>query len=105
MAREFAKAFYKSKEWIKCKNSYIKEVHGLCEQCERPGYIVHHKTHLSVKNINNPDVTLNHNNLEYVCLECHNKHHQFNREKKKATREGFKFNEKGELVYSPPIKE
>lgn len=104
MAREFAKAFYKSKEWMKCKNSYIKEVHGLCEQCGEPGWIVHHKIHLSARNINDPNITLNHDNLEYLCLECHNKHHQFNREKKKSTRKGFKFNEKGELVYSPPFE-
>ena len=98
MAKEFAKKFYKSTAWIKCRNSYIKSVHGLCERCEKPGYIVHHKIHLNPNNINDSNVTLNHNNLEYLCLDCHNKHHDFEREKKQITRSGFKFNDKGELV-------
>lgn len=98
MSKEFAKKFYKSTVWIKCKNSYIKSVHGLCERCEQPGYIVHHKIHLNERNINDPDISLNHNNLEYLCLDCHNKHHNFDREKKSCTREGFKFNEHGNLV-------
>ena len=29
MAKEYAKAFYNSSAWIKCKNSYIKSVYGL----------------------------------------------------------------------------
>ena len=98
MAREFAKKFYSSREWKMCRESYIKSVYGLCERCNGPGYIVHHKKHLHPGNINDPDITLNHNNLEYLCLECHNKHHNFDREVKPATREGLKFNEKGELV-------
>lgn len=98
MAKEWAKSFYKSTSWKKCKDSYIKSVHGLCERCEKPGYIVHHKKHLTQSNITNPDVALNHDNLEYLCLDCHNKHHDFDREKKSSTRNGFKFNKNGELV-------
>lgn len=107
MAREFAKKFYKSDKWLKCRNDYIKRV-KVCERCakegiDKPGYIVHHKIHLNPNNINNPEITLNHENLEYLCLDCHNNHHKFNREKKKSTRSGFKFNENGELVpVSPP---
>ncbi|WP_251861958.1 HNH endonuclease [Clostridium sp. Marseille-Q2269] len=104
MAKEFAKAFYKSTAWKKCRNSYIKSVYGLCERCGRPGYIVHHKMMITKSNINNPDVTLNHNNLEYLCLECHNKEHNFGREKNSSIRKGFAFNSKGEFVPSPPIK-
>ena len=47
---------------------------------------------------NNTDITLNWDNLEYLCLDCHNLEHNFEREKKSATRKGLKFNEKGELV-------
>ena len=76
MAKEFAKAFYNSKKWYKCKNSYIAERimldGGLCEECkENIGYIVHHKISITPYNINDPDITLNHSNLEYVCKECH----------------------------------
>ena len=78
MAKEFAKSFYKSSAWIKCRNSYIKGRllidGGLCEECHNnPGYIVHHKQMLTESNINNPDIALNHNNFEYVCKDCHDK--------------------------------
>ena len=45
---------------------------GLCEECQdKAGYIVHHKTILTRENISDPDISLNHNNLEYVCKDCH----------------------------------
>lgn len=105
MAREFARSFYKGKAWIKCKNSYIKSVHGLCERCLKDGkivtgWIVHHKVVLTPDNIGDPDITLNHNNLEYLCQDCHNKEHHGSKDD--VVREGFMFNEYGELVPSPP---
>ena len=76
MAREFAGRFYQSNLWIRCKNSYIAERRaidgGMCERChEQPGYIVHHKVHLSPENINDQNVSLNFSNLEFVCHHCH----------------------------------
>lgn len=45
---------------------------GLCEECHMAaGFIVHHKITLTVDNISDPDITLNHDNLEYVCKNCH----------------------------------
>ena len=82
MAKEYAKAFYNSAAWIKCKNSYIKSVHGLCERCGEPGYIVHHKKYITPKNINDPSITLNHDNLEYLCQKCHNEEHERFKKKK-----------------------
>lgn len=78
MAREFAKSFYGSKRWKKCREAYIahrKSIDGgLCESChDSPGYIVHHKVEIQPWNINNPDVTLNFDNLKYDCHICHNK--------------------------------
>lgn len=101
MAREFAKRFYNSAAWKKCKASYIKSVHGLCERCERPGYIVHHKKYLTRNNIQDPNIALNQDNLEYLCLDCHNAEHDFERKKNESTKKGYKFNERGELVPSP----
>ena len=80
MAKDYAKRFYKSKAWRECRAGYISSVNGLCERClERgrytPGYIVHHIIYLTPDNINDPDITLNHNNLEYLCHECHNREH------------------------------
>lgn len=78
--KEFAKAFYKSKEWERCRAGYIKYVGGLCERCLSrgdivPGLIVHHKCYLTPENILDPTVTLNYDNLELLCQECHNKEH------------------------------
>lgn len=76
MAKEWAKAFYNSKRWTKCRDTYISNRidvdGGLCEEChEKPGYIVHHRTTLTKTNISDPDISLNENNLEYVCKDCH----------------------------------
>ena len=95
MAREFAKAFYKSKAWQRCREGYIQSVFGLCERCGKPGLIVHHKELLTPDNINDPNITLNWNLLEYLCLECHNKEHFGESE---PTREDVVFNEYGELI-------
>jgi 5-methylcytosine-specific restriction protein A len=77
MAKEWAKKFYNSKAWELCRDAYISYRitvdGGMCETCkEELGYIVHHKEKLTVSNINNPEVTLNHSKLRYDCLECHN---------------------------------
>ena len=55
MAREFAKKFYKSDKWLKCRNDYIKKGY---EHCEKEGIdklrgILHHKKPLNSNNINN----------------------------------------------------
>lgn len=80
MAREFARKFYASKEWLDCRASYISKARGLCELClkrglYRPGVIVHHKVWLNPNNIECPEVTLNHDNLLLVCRECHERIH------------------------------
>ena len=81
MAREFAEGFYKSKTWQRCRASYIKSVGGLCERCYAAGIIrhgdtVHHKVHLTARNINDPAVTLNYANLELLCRDCHAEVHK-----------------------------
>lgn len=90
-----AKKLYKSAAWRKCRASYIASVHGLCERCDEPGYIVHHKTYIDSDNINDPTVTLNHSNLEYLCQPCHNKEHH---EKHSPVRYGMGFDREGNLI-------
>jgi hypothetical protein len=99
MAQEWAKAFYKSKAWLDCRAAYIASVYGLCECCTRkgetkPGLILHHKIKLTPSNINNPDITLNHIHLEYLCLDCHNAEHSTS----KVLREGLMFDKEGQVV-------
>ena len=71
----YAKKFYKSKTWRDCRNSYFQSKYGLCERCAGPGEIVHHKKYITPDNIDDPNITLNHSNLELVCRPCHNKEH------------------------------
>lgn len=80
MAKEFAREFYDSAAWRRCRKAFIAERialdGGLCQDCkDEIGYIVHHKVVLTPKNIDDPDVSLNHRNLKYVCHTCHNKEH------------------------------
>ena len=81
MAKDYAKAFYKTKAWKNCRAGYISSVGGLCERCYRnglivPGDIVHHKIHLTPENIKDPTVALNWKNLECLCRLCHNDEHK-----------------------------
>lgn len=88
MAKEFAKSFYKSKRWQQCRASYLKSVGGLCERCYKKGLIVpatmvHHKIYITEKNITNPMVTLNWENLEALCDACHAAEHEGNMRKRR----------------------
>ena len=79
--KDFAKSFYKSKAWQRCRAGYVKSVGGLCEDCLKkgiytPGEIVHHKIHLTPENINDPNISLNWGNLKLVCRECHALEHK-----------------------------
>ena len=79
-APEEQKAFYKSMAWMKCRAAYSASVGGLCERCEAkglivPGYIVHHKEYITPENLNDPSIALSFDNLELLCLDCHNKEH------------------------------
>lgn len=88
------RGFYNSTAWLKCRDGYIKSVFGLCERCGRPGYIVHHKQHITDENEDDPNVTLSWDNLEYLCLECHNREHY----SAPVTREDVRFDSDGQLA-------
>lgn len=79
--KEYAEKFYKSVAWKQCRAAYAKSKGGLCEVCLArgrivPGEIVHHKIHISPKNINDLNVILDWNNLQLVCRECHAEAHR-----------------------------
>ena len=81
---ETIKQFYRSKEWQRIRASYYKYRKGLCERCLKKGIIstgdeVHHKIRLTRMNINNPEITVNFNNLELLCTNCHIEEHRDDR--------------------------
>lgn len=101
MAREFSRKFYNSKAWERCRESFKQSKFGLCERCNMPGEEVHHKIYLNPFNINNPDITLNFDNLELLCMSCHSKEHM---SKYSAMSEGYSFGSDGDLIYTPPYQ-
>ena len=92
--KPFAEKFYHSRAWRKCRNAYYVSQHGLCERCGNAGLIVHHIIELTPKNINDPNITLNWNNLELVCQACHNAEHMGG----EVTAAGLVFDADGNLV-------
>ncbi len=77
MAKDYAKSFYNSNAWQKCRAAFILERTridgGLCQHCRKNlGYIVDHVKEITPGNITNTDITLNQNNFQYLCLACHN---------------------------------
>lgn len=72
--------FYKTKAWKDCRTAYLHTVGGLCEECMKRGIIrsadiVHHKIQLNDDNAHEPEIALSFENLEAVCIECHNALH------------------------------
>lgn len=64
---------------------------------DAPGFIVHHTEWLTPENINDPNISLNHDLLKFDCLICHNK------EGKEQEEERYAFDDNGMLipVYPP----
>lgn len=74
--KQFAEKFYASQAWKDCRKAYKKSVGGLCERClerglYKPAEIIHHKIFLNQFNVDNPEITLNWNNLVALCRDCH----------------------------------
>ena len=100
MARDFATAFYKSAAWKQCREAFISARAGIdggmCMRCHKaPGYIVHHKVYLDAVNIKDPYVSLNIDNLEYLCLSCHSEEHSGSHSRLRCA-----FDEKGRPIQS-----
>lgn len=103
MAKEWAKDFYNSLKWIKCRTAFLLDKLYICNRCGDYGDRVHHKIYLTPSDICNPDITLAWANLECLCQDCHNKEHH--RGDYAATASGLAFDLTGQLVQAlPPIK-
>lgn len=89
------KSFYKSDEWVKFRQvvinermDFIKKV-NYCSKCGKQivnkyDMIVHHINELTEQNVNDVTVSLNPDNVEIICFDCHNKEHaRFGHEAKK----------------------
>ena len=85
MARDFAKSFYNSKKWQRARKLCISRNHGICERCGKAfasrKLIVHHKVYLNETNIHDENISLNQDNLELLCIDCHNEEHLHDNER------------------------
>lgn len=106
--KDFAKEFYSSTAWKKCRRAYAKSVGGLCEVCKAqglitPGQIVHHKIHVDPGTIHDPGVLLNWDNLQLVCRECHKKIHEADIYPNKS-KIRYKVDENGKVLIPPGVE-
>jgi 5-methylcytosine-specific restriction endonuclease McrA len=100
MAKDYAKAFYSSSAWEKCRDAFMLSQNYICERCGGVARIVHHKRHITPKNIGDPYITLCWDNLQALCIECHNKVHG----NAGVTQEGLAFDADGGLIKTPANK-
>ena len=112
------KDFYHSLVWKRVrKNIWLKQS-CLCAICGKPCYvdgiskwipkdqrrvgIVHHIEHLNSHNIYDDNITINEDNLQGVCIDCHNKIHdeqkKFWETYSRGARKDYMFDEEGNLI-------
>ncbi len=89
----WARPFYFSYAWIRCRRDYARSVGGLCERClarglYTPGEEVHHKIKLTPETVTDPAVALNWDNLELLCKDCHMDEHRQSKRRWKIGKEG-----------------
>ncbi len=99
MAKDYSKKFYNSSAWKKL-SEYIRVSRNFtCEECGEYGSQVHHKIEITPDNINDTSITLNEDNLQLLCEECHNK----KRLKETDVNDGLRFDSNGDLIsINPP---
>lgn len=81
MSKQFSKPFYNSAAWQNTRDAYVAERMsvdgGLCEECrEAAGEELHHIVPLTPANIGDYAVTLDPENLKWLCKDCHFKAHR-----------------------------
>ena len=114
MANQSRQSFYNSKAWKQMRKYIWLKQSLLCNRCHRAVYvdgisewipkekrligIVHHKNYLNNQNINDDNITLNENNLEGICIDCHNTEHL---EGIGSTKNDVMFDKAGNLIPKP----
>lgn len=71
MAKEWARPFYKSREWQQLRRAILRRDLFTCEECGARATEVHHEIELTPANINDPAVALNPALLHSLCHDCH----------------------------------
>lgn len=74
-------AFYCSKPWRELAYTLKVGAGGRCARCSEIildfGFLIgHHKILLTEENVDDPNVSLNPQHIEIICLDCHNAEHR-----------------------------
>ena len=88
-------SFYNSQKWRKLSKLFLQSKHYICERCGGAGEIAHHKIYLDNFNVHNPEIALNIELLECLCLTCHNSEHGGDNS---ATAAGIGFDGAGNVI-------
>ena len=84
MAKDFSKGIYNSRRWRAVAKAYAESQHYICERCHNRSFagtgkpahfIVHHKRHLNPENVTDDSTVYGWDNLELLCIYCHNAVH------------------------------
>jgi hypothetical protein len=75
------KSFYSSRQWVNLRLLLIIQRGPICERCGKLisnplDLIAHHKHELTIANVNDASISLNPDNIELICLDCHNIQHK-----------------------------
>lgn len=92
---ENVRQFYKSTAWRKCSKLKRLMAHGICEECGRAGWEVHHIIPLTAENVNDPNISINLDNLQLLCTSCHDAKRG---NEEKEIRRDLQFDEDGNLI-------
>lgn len=89
--------FYTLKPWRDLSYSLKIKADGKCNRCNNTvldfKYLIgHHKIELTDDNVDDPNVSLNPDNIEIICHECHNREHR-----------RFGYKKKVYIVYGSPL--
>ena len=103
------KDIYHSKAWGKIRKTIWIQQGCLCNRCGRPVYvdgltdwipkdkrligIVHHKEYLTNTNYTDDSIAYGTDNLEGLCIDCHNKEHNDT-----SVRKDLMFDENGMII-------
>lgn len=96
---------YNSKKWHKLRKMKL-AISPFCERClaggiYTPAYIIHHKEYITNLNYQDGDVFFNIDNLESLCLECHNKEHFEGKPRKEKE---YMFDSEGNIIKNSNFK-
>lgn len=88
---------YACAKWKKTRRLKLEKVNYFCERCIKKNIyntaiIVHHKKHVNESNYMYDDIFYNLDNLEALCIACHNEEHF------KENIEEYAFDEEGNVV-------